>query len=98
MAPPPPAPPAAAAPAPAPPPSLSSLLPSEADLLYEEELARNPYALKSWWQYLAAARRPDGAGAGTDPKRRVLFERAVRALPGSYKVGNEEEESVRVCA
>jgi len=93
MAPPPPPPPQGSAPAPPPPAStpsssaLTSLLPSEADLLYEEELARNPYALKTWWQYLAAARRPDGAGAGADPKRRVLYERAVRALPGSYKVG-----------
>jgi hypothetical protein len=82
----PPPPPPSAGPAPPPTQDLTALLPSAADLLYEEELARNPYALKTWWQYLAAARRPDGAGAGADPKRRVLYERAVRALPGSYKV------------
>lgn len=56
------------------------LLPRDEDLLYEEELLRNPYALRMWWRYLEA--RKDAA-----PKRRYLiYERALAALPGSYKV------------
>ena len=51
-----------------------------ADLLYEEELLRNPYSLKMWWRYLEARR---GAAAR---KRYILYERALRALPVSYKV------------
>jgi hypothetical protein len=59
---------------------LSDLMPAEEDLLYEEELLRNPYSLKMWWRYL-------GARADALPRRRqLLFERALRALPGSYKV------------
>lgn len=57
------------------------LMPDEDDLLYEEELLRNPYSVKMWWRYLQARR-------GSAPKRRyLLFERALKALPGSYKVG-----------
>ena len=60
--------------------ALDELLPSEEDLLYEEELLRNPYSLKFWWRYLEA--RKDAP-----PKRRyLLYERALKALPGSYKV------------
>ena len=56
------------------------MLPSDEDLLYEEELLRNPYSLKMWTRYLEA--RKD-----IKPTRRiVLYERALRALPGSYKV------------
>eukprot|EP00955_Chlamydomonas_euryale_P041596 352041-Chlamydomonas_euryale.AAC.3 len=56
------------------------LMPSDEDLLYEEELLRNPYNLKMWLRYIAA--RIDA------PTRRryLLYERALRALPGSYKV------------
>ena len=56
------------------------LLPNDEDLLYEEELLRNPYSLKMWWRYLEARR-------GAEPRRRyILFERALKALPVSYKV------------
>ena len=59
---------------------LDELLPQDDDLLYEEELLRNPYSLRMWWRYLEA--RKEAA-----PRRRsLLFERAIRALPGSYKV------------
>lgn len=76
------------------------------DLLYEEELLRNPFALKMWyvrrlkgllidhlmglsasplasgrrWRYLEARRESPAS------KRYVLYERALKALPGSYKV------------
>jgi len=78
---------AAPAPAPAPAPTpaaapldLASLMPSDEDLAYEEELLRNPYDLKVWLRYLAAR------ASAPFPRRRVLFERAVAALPGSYKL------------
>ncbi len=65
----------------APPLSIDpDLLPRDEDLLYEEELLRNPFSLKMWWRYLEARK-------GVEAKRRyVMYERAIAALPGSYKV------------
>ncbi|BBN08894.1 pre-mRNA-splicing factor SYF1 [Marchantia polymorpha subsp. ruderalis] len=69
------------------------LYPSEEDLLYEEEILRNPYSLKLWWRYLQARRESPFR------KRSVLFERALKALPGSYKLWHrylrEKMEGVR---
>eukprot|EP00192_Tetraselmis_astigmatica_P009541 CAMPEP_0117678744 /NCGR_PEP_ID=MMETSP0804-20121206/17458_1 /TAXON_ID=1074897 /ORGANISM="Tetraselmis astigmatica, Strain CCMP880" /LENGTH=902 /DNA_ID=CAMNT_0005488147 /DNA_START=252 /DNA_END=2960 /DNA_ORIENTATION=+ len=60
--------------------AMADLMPSGEDLLYEEELLRNPYSLKLWWRYLEA--RKDVV-----PKRRyLLYERALKVLPGSYKL------------
>lgn len=59
--------------------ALEDLLPSDDDLLYEEELLRNPYALRMWWRYLEARRDAPAR------RRYLLFERALKALPGSYK-------------
>lgn len=56
------------------------LLPRDEDLLYEEELLRNPYSLRMWWRYLEA--RKDAP----TKRRYLIFERALAALPGSYKV------------
>ncbi|KAL9452599.1 hypothetical protein AB3S75_008396 [Citrus x aurantiifolia] len=56
------------------------LYPSEDDLLYEEELLRNPFSLKLWWRYLVAKRE------APFKKRFVIYERALKALPGSYKL------------
>ncbi|KAG1371591.1 PsbB mRNA maturation factor Mbb1, chloroplastic [Cocos nucifera] len=56
------------------------LYPSEDDLVYEEEILRNPFSLKLWWRYLVAR-----AGAPFK-KRSVIYERALKALPGSYKL------------
>ncbi|XP_020574450.1 pre-mRNA-splicing factor SYF1 [Phalaenopsis equestris] len=58
----------------------SELYPSVDDLPYEEEILRNPFNLKLWWRYLIAR-----ADAPFD-KRRVIYERALKALPGSYKL------------
>ena len=58
----------------------ASLLPTEADLVFEEELLRTPHQMKVWWRYLDA--RKDA----TTAKRHLLYERALRALPGSYKL------------
>lgn len=59
---------------------LADLLPDEQDLLYEEELLRNPYATKTWLRYINAKK------ADVAKKRFLLYERALQALPGSYKV------------
>ncbi|CAJ2648726.1 unnamed protein product [Trifolium pratense] len=58
----------------------SELYPSENDLVYEEELLRNTFNLKLWWRYLIA--RSDSPFK----KRFVIYERALKALPGSYKL------------
>lgn len=59
---------------------FQELLPDDDDLLYEEELLRNPYSLRMWWRYLEA--RKDAA----QKRRFLLYERAISALPGSYKL------------
>lgn len=56
------------------------LYPSQDDLLYEEEVLRNPFSLKLWWRYLIAR------SEAPFRKRFVLYERALKALPGSYKL------------
>uniref|UniRef100_A0A2P2IVB4 Pre-mRNA-splicing factor SYF1 n=2 Tax=Rhizophora mucronata TaxID=61149 RepID=A0A2P2IVB4_RHIMU len=58
----------------------TELYPSQDDLLYEEELLRNPFSLKLWWRYLVARRE------SPFKKRFVIYERALKALPGSYKL------------
>ncbi|KAI4299300.1 hypothetical protein L6164_032770 [Bauhinia variegata] len=54
--------------------------PSQDDLLYEEEILRNPFSLKLWWRYLIAR------SEAPFKKRFVIYERALKALPGSYKL------------
>lgn len=56
------------------------LYPSQDDLLYEEEILRNPFSLKLWWRYLIARNE------SPFKKRSVIYERALKALPGSYKL------------
>ncbi|KAK9936248.1 hypothetical protein M0R45_013098 [Rubus argutus] len=56
------------------------LYPSPDDLVYEEELLRNPYNIKLWWRYLTAR------SESPFKKRRIIYERALKALPGSYKL------------
>ncbi len=46
----------------------------------QEELLQNPYSMKLWIRYLQIkAEAPFG-------QRKLLFERALKALPGSYKL------------
>ncbi|OMO70432.1 RNA-processing protein, HAT helix [Corchorus capsularis] len=59
---------------------MSKLYPSESDLLYEEELLRNPFNLKLWLRYLVA--QPDASFQ----KKFLIYERALKSLPGSYKL------------
>jgi len=58
--------------------ALSSV--STVDLPFEEDVLNNRYNLKAWWRYLefkSTARARD---------RNVLHERALKELPGSYKL------------
>lgn len=53
---------------------------NEEDLPFEEEILRNPHSLKSWLRYIES--REDAP-----PKViNLLYERALRELPGSYKL------------
>ncbi|MFS7983533.1 putative tetratricopeptide-like helical domain superfamily [Helianthus anomalus] len=62
----------------------SELYPSQNDLLYEEEILRNPFSLKLWWRYLIARTE------SPFKKRAVIYERALKALPRSYKLWVQE--------
>jgi hypothetical protein len=50
------------------------------DLPFEEELLRNPHSLKSWLRYIES--REDAPAK----QMNILYERALRELPGSYKL------------
>ena len=53
---------------------------NEEDLAYEEEILRNPNAIKPWIRYIEHK---------ADSPRNILnlvFERALKELPGSYKL------------
>ncbi|XP_042464972.1 pre-mRNA-splicing factor SYF1-like [Zingiber officinale] len=69
------------------------LYPGEEDLPYEEEILRNPFGLKLWWRYLIAR------ASSPFRRRAVIYERALKALPGSYKLWHaylrERLEAVR---
>lgn len=53
----------AAAAAAAGPASLDDLMPQEDDLLYEEELLRNPYSLSMWCRWVRGLQRTRMPGA-----------------------------------
>ncbi|XP_065715384.1 pre-mRNA-splicing factor SYF1 [Patagioenas fasciata] len=52
----------------------------EEEVPHEEELLRNPFSVRCWLRYAQAR--------GTGPRHRLnmLYERALRQLPGSYKL------------
>ena len=66
--------------------------------MYEAELLKNPYNLKTWLEYLDSIPTDDdrdhrdgsreGSSEANDARRRrqVVYERALKALPGSYKL------------
>ena len=59
-----------------------AVLISQLDLQYEEEISRNPYYLKNWWNYLAFKKENKAT------ERYLIFERALKHLPRSYKLWN----------
>ncbi|KAK9729646.1 pre-mRNA-splicing factor syf1 [Basidiobolus ranarum] len=60
--------------------SSSLFMISEEDIAYEEDLLRNPYTLKSWLRYL------DHKSNSSLQHKIFIYERAVKELPGSYKL------------
>jgi hypothetical protein len=52
----------------------------DGDLLYEEDILRNAYSLKYWWRYMEAKKRSPAR------QRNVVAERALKYLPGCYKI------------
>jgi len=50
------------------------------DLQYEEEIARNPYFLKNWLNYLTFKKDFPAS------VRYLIYERAIKFLPRSYKL------------
>lgn len=52
----------------------------EDDLPYEEEILRNPYSVKCWMRYI------DHKSDGATNARNLIYERALKELPGSYKL------------
>lgn len=50
------------------------------DIPYEEEILRNAYSVKHWLRYLEHKTKGSSCGVNT------IFERALKELPGSYKL------------
>merc|ERR1712223_919684 len=50
------------------------------DVPFEEEILRNPHSLKAWLRYI------DSREDSSSSKLNVLYERALKELPGSYKL------------
>lgn len=53
---------------------------SEEDLPYEEEILRNPYSVKHWQRYIDHLKNTKSKNLN------VAYERALKELPGSYKL------------
>ncbi|CAH0387979.1 unnamed protein product [Bemisia tabaci] len=53
---------------------------NEEDLQYEEEILRNPYSVKHWLRYI------DHKKEGPKSSINIIYERALKELPGSYKL------------
>ncbi|GAB6022007.1 Pre-mRNA-splicing factor SYF1 [Chamberlinius hualienensis] len=61
--------------------SEKSIVFNEADIPYEEEILRNPYSVKQWLRYIDHKK-----DAGKDEVINLIYERALKELPGSYKL------------
>ncbi|KAK0094102.1 hypothetical protein PV326_011823 [Microctonus aethiopoides] len=53
---------------------------NDEDLPYEEEILRNPYSVKHWQRYI------DHLKTTKNGNLNIVFERALKELPGSYKL------------
>jgi pre-mRNA-splicing factor SYF1 len=59
------------------------------DVEFEEDASRDPYRLQVWWRFLEhreQQRRKKGNRARRLQSRYIIFERALRFLPNSYKL------------
>ena len=50
----------------------------EDDLPYEEEILRNPYAVKCWLRYV------EHKGTGAPGPLNLIYERSLKELPGRF--------------
>lgn len=50
------------------------------ELQHEEEIQRNPYNLKAWWNFLIYKKE------SSPVSRYVIYERSLKFLPRSYKL------------
>eukprot|EP00002_Diphylleia_rotans_P037296 TRINITY_DN8318_c0_g1_i1.p1 TRINITY_DN8318_c0_g1~~TRINITY_DN8318_c0_g1_i1.p1 ORF type:complete len:850 (-),score=180.78 TRINITY_DN8318_c0_g1_i1:173-2722(-) len=50
------------------------------DIPFEEVIARNRFSLKAWWAYLEHKK------SASNKDRNLIYERALKELPGSYKL------------
>ncbi|XP_071948543.1 pre-mRNA-splicing factor SYF1-like [Antedon mediterranea] len=57
-----------------------NLMFEEDDLPYEEEIIRNPYSVKCWQRYI------EHKAEGPPAPLNLIYERALKGLPGSYKL------------
>ena len=64
-------------------PSLPPVVINDEDLPFEEELLRNPHSLKAWQRYIEAKLQSKST---TGTKINMVYERALKELPGSYKL------------
>lgn len=75
--------------------AAEALVASEADLLYEEDLLRNAYSLRYWLRYIEAKK------AAPARQRNLIAERALKYLPGAYKIWrpylNDRRAQVKNC-
>lgn len=61
-------------------PARAELCLEEADVPHEEQLLRDPFSVRCWLRYLRARQGAPRA------RLNLLYERALRELPGSYKL------------
>ncbi|XP_055384493.1 pre-mRNA-splicing factor syf1 homolog [Condylostylus longicornis] len=54
----------------------------EGDIPYEEEILRNAYSVKHWLRYI------EYKSSGSYKSLNMVYERALKELPGSYKIWN----------
>lgn len=58
----------------------TQILIEEDDLQYEEEILRNPYSVKCWMRYIEFKQSASAHALN------LIYERALKELPGSYKL------------
>lgn len=63
-------------------PVKGALVLEDVDLPYEEEILRHPYSVKCWMRYIEHKISHGGKGHAVN----ILYERALKELPGSYKL------------
>jgi len=66
-------------------PSLHFQL-SEEELAHEEEILRNPFSVKHWMRYIQFLRSDRKATRKRPQRVNLVYERALKQLPGSYKL------------